>query len=185
MNILDIILISFSLAMDAFAVSLCKGMSFCNNKYKKAIIISFFFGIFQALMPIIGYYVGYKFHNLIISFDHWIAFLLLAFIGIKMIKDAILNENDLDDKLDIKTMFILSIATSIDALIIGITMSFLDVNILLSISFIGIITFILSFIGVLIGSKVGQRLGIKSQIFGGFILIVIGIKIIFEHLKLI
>ena len=185
MNIFDIVLIGLSLSMDAFAVSICKGMSLFKNRYKNAIIIGLYFGIFQALMPIIGYLIGYRFHNLIESIDHWIAFFSLLFIGIKMIKGAILSENTIDDKIDYKTMIFLSVATSIDALIIGITLSFLDVNIIFSITIIGIITFILSFIGVIIGNKVGERFGIKSQIFGGFVLIVIGLKILFEHLNLI
>ena len=185
MNILDIILIGISLSMDAFAVSICKGMSIYKNKYTKALIIGLYFGIFQMLMPIIGYYIGYKFHDLIINIDHWIAFILLLFIGIKMIKNAILNENNIDDNISIKTMLSLSIATSIDALIMGLTLSLFNINILLSVSIIGIITLILSFVGVIIGNKVGERLGIKSQILGGFILIIIGMKILFEHLHLI
>lgn len=185
MNILEIILVSISLAMDAFAVSLCKGMSFSNSKYNNGLVVGLYFGLFQAIMPLIGYMIGNRFHDLIISIDHWISFFLLAFIGIKMIKDAILNENNINNRIDYKTMLPLAIATSIDALVIGVTMSFLDVNIILSIFFIGIITLILSFVGVLIGNKVGEHLGIKSQILGGFILIVIGLKILFEHLNLI
>ena len=185
MKIFDILLIGISLSMDAFAVSICKGMSFYNNKYYKALIIGLFFGLFQTIMPIIGYLIGNAFHDLIVSIDHWIAFILLLFIGIKMIKNAILNEDIIDDSISIKTMLSLSIATSIDALIMGLTLSLFDINIYFSVSIIGIITFILSFIGVLIGNKVGQRLGIKSQILGGFILIVLGMKILFEHLKLI
>ena len=185
MKILDIILIGISLSMDAFAVSICKGMSIYNNKYIKALIISLFFGLFQAIMPIIGYFIGNTFHDLIISIDHWIAFALLLFIGIKMIKNAILNENSIDDNISIKTILPLSIATSIDALIVGITLSFLNVNMFFSSSVIGFITFMLCFIGVIIGNKAGQRLGIKSQILGGFILIVLGMKTLFEHLKLI
>ena len=171
--------------MDAFAVSICKGMYFFNNKYKKATIIGLYFGIFQMLMPIIGYLIGYKFHDLIVSIDHWIAFILLLIIGIKMIKNALLNENSIDNSISIKTMFSLSIATSIDALIMGLTLSLFNINIFISVSIIGIITYILSFIGVIIGQKAGEKLGVKSQILGGFILIVIGLKTLFEHLKLI
>ena len=111
MKILDIILIAISLSMDAFAVSICKGMSIDNNKFLKALIIGLYFGIFQALMPLLGYFIGYKFHNLIASIDHWIAFLMLLIIGIKMIKKAILNEDNIDDNISIKTMLSLSIAT--------------------------------------------------------------------------
>lgn len=185
MNIFDIILIGMSLSMDAFAVSICKGMTFYKNRYKNAIIIGLYFGIFQALMPVVGYLIGYKFHDLIANIDHWIAFFSLLFIGIKMIKGAILNENIVDNSINYKTMIILSLATSIDALIIGITLSFLNVNIIFSMSMIGIITFILSFVGVIIGNNVGERFGVKSQILGGFVLIIIGLKILFEHLNLI
>ena len=185
MNILDIILIGIGLSLDAFAVSICKGMSIFKNRFKSAFIVGLYFGSFQALMPIIGYILGSKFHDLIVNIDHWIAFFLLLFIGIKMIKNAILDENNIDDNMSIKTLLSLAIATSIDALIVGLTLSLLNVNIIFSISIIGIITFILSFIGMVIGNKVGDKLGIKSQIFGGFILIIIGLKILFEHLNLI
>lgn len=185
MNILDIILIGISLSMDAFAVSICKGMSFTKKSYKKAIIIGLYFGIFQAIMPIIGYLIGYRFHDLIENVDHWLAFFLLLFIGLKMIKSAILDEQSLDNKVDFKSMIGLAIATSIDALVIGITLSFLNVDLIVSITYIGIITFTLSYLGVMLGSKVGERFGIKSQIFGGIILIIIGLKILFEHLNLI
>ena len=171
--------------MDAFAVSVCKGMSFYNYKYKKAFIVGLYFGIFQALMPVLGYLIGYKFLNLIVNIDHWIAFILLLVVGIRMIKNAILNDNRSDDSIKVKTMFCLAIATSIDALVIGLTMSFLNVNIFLSIVLIGIITFAFSFIGVLLGNKVGETFGKKFQILGGFILVVIGTKILFEHLRLI
>ena len=185
MNTFDIILIGISLSMDAFAVSICKGMTLIKKDYKKALIIGLYFGLFQALMPLIGYLLAFKFHNLIESIDHWIAFFLLLFIGIKMIKSAILDEQSLDDNINFKTMIGLALATSIDALAIGITLSFLNVDLLFSISSIGIITFILSFIGVLLGSKIGERFGAKSQILGGMILISIGLKIVFEHLNLI
>lgn len=185
MNIFDCFLIGIALSMDAFAVAICKGMSFHKISIFKSLKIGLCFGIFQALMPLIGFFIGYKFHTLIESIDHWIAFLLLLFIAIKMIKDAILDDNIIDDDLSIKTMFGLSIATSIDALIIGISLSILNVDIIFSVTIIGIITFILSFIGSLLGSKVGQKFGLKSQILGGFILIIIGLKILFEHLNLI
>ena len=171
--------------MDAFAVSIGKGMTLLKKDYKKSFVIGLYFGIFQALMPLIGYLLAFKFHDLIQNIDHWIAFSLLIFIGIKMIKSAILDEPILDSNINFKTMILLAIATSIDALAIGITLSFLNVNIILSISYIGLITFILSFIGVIIGSKVGEKFGIKSQLLGGFILIMIGLKILFEHLNLI
>lgn len=137
-------------------------------------------------MPLIGYLLGIRFQNIIVSVDHWIAFVLLAVIGGKMIAESVENkENSLDDKVDIKTMFVLAIATSIDALAVGITFAFLNVNIITAISIIGIITFILSFIGVQIGSKMGDKFGNKSEIIGGIILILIGVKILLEHLAII
>lgn len=137
-------------------------------------------------MPLIGYILGIRFQNIIVSVDHWIAFVLLAVIGGKMIAESVENkENSLDDKTDIKTMLVLAIATSIDALAVGITFAFLNVNIITAISIIGIITFTLSFIGVQIGSKMGDKFGNKSEIIGGIILILIGVKILLEHLSII
>ncbi len=172
--------------MDAFAISLCKGMSLKDNcNFIKALIIGIYFGLFQFLMPIIGYNLTSKFSNIIINIDHWIAFLLLLIIGLKMIKDSILMENKLDDSINIRKMLPLSIATSIDALTVGITFSCLKVDLFVSTILIGVITFILSFVGVSIGNKVGERLGNKAEFIGGFILIVIGFKILFVHLNLI
>ena len=185
MNIFEIIIISIGLAMDAFAISLCKGLSLKKLSYKKSLLVGLYFGIFQAIMPLIGYYFAYNFINVIEKYDHWIAFFLLLFIGIKMIKDSILKEDVLDDDTSIKKMIPLSIATSIDALAIGISLSFLKVNIISSALYIGIITFILSFIGVLIGNKVKNRFGNNAELLGGFMLIVIGFKILFEHLNII
>ena len=185
MNKYDIFLVGIGLAMDAFAVSICKGMSFKKNSHKKSLIIGAYFGFFQALMPIIGYFIISKFSYSIRNIDHWIAFLLLLIIGIKMIKDSILNDDILDDKTGYKTMIPLSFATSIDALAVGITLTFLKANIYLSSLFIGLITFIMCYIGPFLGKKVGDRFGNNSQLLGGFILIVIGIKILFEHLNIL
>lgn len=185
MNILDIILIGISLSMDAMSVAICKGMSETKKKVKKSIVIALYFGLFQAIMPLLGYFLARNLQILINKIDHWIAFILLIIIGIKIIKDAILNENTYDDDISLKIMLPLAIATSIDAFAIGISLSFLNVDLLFSITCIGIITFILSFIGVKLGNRIGERFGIKSQLLGGFILIVIGFKILLEHLKLI
>lgn len=184
MGNIELMLIGIGLAMDAFAVSVCKGISIKKNRKKEAIKIGLYFGLFQAIMPLIGYLLGTKFCQVVESIDHWLAFIILSLIGINMIKDAKLSEN-LNNKTDIKTMLILSAATSIDALAIGITFAFLKVNIIKAISVIGIITFILSLTGVLISSLVKGKLKNKSEIFGGIMLILIGIKILLEGLKII
>lgn len=186
MSIVEIILISLSLAMDAFAVSICKGLTFKKTNIKKAIIIGLYFGLFQGLMPLIGYLLGNTFQELIASIDHWIAFILLGFIGLNMIKESRSEEeNKSDDKVDFKTMLPLAIATSIDALTIGITFAFLKVNILITIISIGLITFILSVIGVLLGKKIGTKFDRVAELIGGLILILLGLKILLEHLNII
>ena len=183
MGILEILLISFGLAMDAFAVSICKGLSMNKINTKKTVLIGAYFGFFQALMPSIGYLLGRGFENFVTQIDHWIAFILLLFIGTNMIREAFSQDKDENnDDTSLKTMLILSIATSIDALAVGITFAFLGVNILTSILTIGIITFITSCIGVIIGNKFGNKYERKAEIFGGVILIIIGIKILIEHL---
>lgn len=185
MGILELILIAIGLAMDAFAVSVCKGLSMKKMEWKKSVIIGLYFGGFQGLMPLIGYVLGIGFEEKIKSIDHWIAFALLAFIGINMIKEAFGKKEQTDDKIDFKTMIILAIATSIDALAVGVTFAFLDVNILLAISLIGIITFILSIIGVKIGNVFGDKYETKAELAGGFILIFLGAKILLEHLGIL
>lgn len=186
MELFEIIFISIGLAMDAFAVSVCKGLSMKKRKIKKIITIALYFGIFQALMPTMGYFLGSAFSNIVEKVDHWIAFILLALIGINMIREALSNEEEgINGKTDFKTMLILAIATSIDAFTIGITFAFFKVNLLLAVSMIGIITFTLSFIGVLIGKKFGNRFGNKAEIFGGIILILMGLKILLEHLNIL
>lgn len=184
MNFSKILLISISVASDAFAVSVCKGICLKKINYKKIILIGLYFGFFQALMPTIGYFLSLTFKDLIIKIDHWIAFLLLSMIGVNLIKDSQKKEN-LDDKIDIKTMFLLAIATSIDALAIGITFAFFKINILSTVTLIGLITFILSMIGVVIGNQFGNRFESSSKVVGGVILIFIGLKILLEHLKIL
>lgn len=188
MGFLELFIISIGLSMDAFAVSICKGLCMRKLNYKNAIIIGCFFGGFQALMPLIGYIMGTQFKDSITSIDHWIAFVLLFLIGINMIreslnKDEVACEN-IDVQLSFKNMTVLSIATSIDALAIGITFAFLQVNIIPAVSIIGITTFILSVIGVKIGHVFGSKYKSSAELIGGIILIAMGIKILFEHLNL-
>lgn len=181
MTIIELLVLSIGLAMDAFAVSLCKGLAINKYSIKTSIIVGLYFGIFQALMPLIGYFIGNSFGFLINNISYYIAFILLSIIGIKMIIES-KNEENINDKLDFKEMLILSIATSIDALVVGITLSFLQVNLLFSIFIIGIVTFILTFSGVYFGFKVGKKLDFKAEILGGIILIIIGLKILLEHI---
>lgn len=185
MELTEIILISIGLAMDAFAVSVCKGLSMKKMDWKKAIIIGLWFGFFQALMPAIGYFLGSKFEHLIVSVDHWVIFGLLSFIGIKMIKDSFsISSENCNDNVDFKTMLLLALATSIDALGVGITFAFLDTNLILAISLIGIITWIISVIGVKIGNRFGDKYESKAELTGGIILVLLGIKILLEHLNI-
>ncbi len=186
MGILEIILVSVGLAMDAFAVSVCKGLSIRKLDFKKIGIVGGYFGLFQGLMPMIGFFLGSLLGNIIVSIDHWVAFVLLGVIGFNMLKEAFSKDNDsCDDRVDFKAMFPLAVATSIDALAIGITLAFLEVNIWLSILIIGTITFILSCFGVKLGNIFGNKYEKKAQIIGGLILIFMGIKILIEHLGLI
>lgn len=173
--------------MDAFAVSICKGLSMKKINWKKAIIIGLYFGIFQALMPVIGYFLGSAFQSLVTNIDHWIAFVLLSLIGGNMIREALSKEenNNCNDNVNFKTMVILAIATSIDALAIGITFAFLNVNVPLAVTIIGITIFIISLIGVKLGNKFGSKYESKAGIAGGIVLILIGIKILLEHLNII
>jgi putative Mn2+ efflux pump MntP len=184
MGIIEILLLGVSLSMDAFAVSICKGLSMKKINWKKAIIIGLYFGIFQALMPVIGYFLGTTFQSLVTDIDHWIAFILLALIGGNMIREALLEDEsqNCNDNVDFKTMIVLAIATSIDALAVGITFAFLDINVPMAVSLIGITTFIISLIGVKIGNRFGSKYENKAQIAGGVVLILIGLKILLEHL---
>ena len=183
MGLIELFLIAVGLSMDAFAVSVCKGLAMPKCTFKKAAIVGLWFGGFQALMPAIGYVLGAQFQEVIASIDHWIAFVLLALIGGNMIHEALDNdEEEADASLNVKTMFLLAVATSIDALAIGITFAFLKVNIIPAVCFIGIVTFIISFAGVKIGNVFGARYKNKAEIAGGIILILLGLKILLEHL---
>ena len=187
MGLVEIILIAVSLAMDAFAVSICKGLSMKKMDWKKAIIIGLYFGLFQGGMPLIGYLLGVGFEESIKFIDHWIAFGLLAFIGGNMIKEALSknDEDEVDDSVDFKTMIVLAIATSIDALAVGVTFAFLNVNILLAVALIGIITFVISCIGVKLGNVFGDKYEKKAELAGGIVLVLIGLKILLEHLGIL
>ena len=186
MELFEIIAIGLGLAMDAFAVSICKGLSMKKFNWKKAIIIASYFGIFQALMPVLGYFLGSTFSSFVQSVDHWIAFILLAIIGANMIKDSMDDEEEKrNDRVDVKTMLLLAIATSIDALALGITFAFLKVNLFIALPIISIITFIFSFVGVKIGNKFGNKYNTIAELLGGIVLILIGLKILLEHLNII
>lgn len=188
MGIFELLLLSIGLGMDAFAVSVCKGISMKKMDWKKACIVGLYFGGFQALMPVIGYFFGTSFQSIITNIDHWVAFVLLGIIGGKMIQEAFQKDNDEEEyssDVSVKTMLILSVATSIDALAVGITFAFLNVNLLLAITFIGLITFVLSVVGTKIGNRFGDKYKGKAEFIGGIILILIGFKILFEHLGII
>lgn len=185
MSIFELFLLAVGLSMDAFAVSVCKGLSVKHVKPKHLLIAGLYFGGFQALMPVIGYFAGSYFTDIISDYDHWIVFILLAFIGGSMIKEAFGKEEDLNDSFGFKTMLLLAIATSIDALAVGVSFAFLQVNIIYAASFIGVITFILSAIGIKIGNMFGMRYKAKAEIAGGIILILIGLKVLLEHLGIL
>ena len=186
MGIYELFLIAVGLSMDAFAVSICKGLGMRRLNMRQAVLIALFFGGFQALMPVIGWALGSQFASLVTPVDHWIAFVLLAFIGGKMLWDAFHGEEGdteaLDAPLDLRELLMLAVATSIDALAVGITFAFLEVDIVPSVSLIGVTTFVLSLAGVAIGHQFGARWEKPSSVVGGVILILIGCKILLEHL---
>ena len=194
MGLTTILLTAFALSMDAFAVSITKGITLNKINKQVAFKIAFFFGLFQGMMPFLGWFLGIRFESYIKSIDHWIAFFLLSFIGIKMILDTkeadndILNTNEKYNSLysiNNKELIILSIATSIDALAVGISFAFLNIDIVPICLSIGIITFLVCFIGVIIGKKIGAMFKNYAQIIGGIILILIGLNILNEHTKII
>ena len=183
MGLLELFILAVGLSMDAFAVSVCKGLAMPKISVKKAVIVGIWFGGFQALMPALGYLLGPQFKDSITAVDHWIAFILLGIIGGNMIREACSGECEKEnDSLDIKTMFLLAVATSIDALAVGITFAFLKVNIVAAVSFIGATTFIISAAGVKIGNIFGTKYKAKAELAGGVILILLGLKILLEHL---
>ena len=185
MDLLTLLTLAVGLAMDAFAVSICKGLAMREKVLKKGIIVGLWFGGFQALMPTIGFFLGTQFKDQITSIDHWIAFVLLGLIGINMVKEALSNdEEQADDSIAVKEMFMLAVATSIDALAVGITFAFLNVHIVSAASMIGVCTFLISFAGVKIGNIFGTKYKSKAELAGGIILILLGFKILFEHLHI-
>lgn len=186
MDLFTLLTLAVGLAMDAFAVSICKGLTMREKVLKKGIIVGLWFGGFQALMPTIGFFLGTQFKDQITSIDHWIAFVLLGLIGINMVKEALSNdEEQADDSIAVKEMFMLAVATSIDALAVGITFAFLNVHIVSAASMIGVCTFLISFAGVKIGNIFGTKYKSKAELAGGIILILLGFKILFEHLHIL
>ncbi len=188
MDVLTIFFIGIGLSMDAFAVSITSGIIISKPHFRGALKIGIFFGLFQAIMPYIGWLLGKQFNVFIARIDHWIVFFLLSFIGIKMIYESLKNKdiNDIDiNPLNNKILLTLAFATSIDALAVGVSFAFLNVTIYISMIIIGLVTFLLSFIGVYIGNLSGDLLKKKAEVIGGIILILIGIKILFENLDII
>jgi len=183
MQLSELLLIAVGLAADAFAVSVSNGLAMCRLRLYDALKFGLFFGIFQMLMPLIGWAAGRLFSDYVMAFDHWVAFVLLGYIGLKMVLDAVRGEGEAcSGDTGFKTMLILAIATSIDALAAGVTFAFMKMNIIFAISVIGGITFCLSALGVLIGKRAGEKLGGKAQLIGGLLLIAMGVKILIEHL---
>lgn len=184
MSLLELLIIAVGLSMDAFAVSICKGLCLSKMNWKIAGITGLYFGGFQMGMPLVGYLLGYQFKDAIASFDHWIAFLLLGLIGLNMIRESFepKEEECTQCSLDPKNMIFLSLATSIDALAVGVTLAFLQVQILPAVSLIGITTLCISMVGVKIGNVFGSRFQSKAEFIGGMILILMGIKILIQHL---
>lgn len=183
MGLFDLIVIAVGLSMDAFAVSICKGLSVGKVRVKHYLSVGLWFGGFQALMPLIGYVLGKQFESLVTSIDHWIAFVLLAIIGGNMIREAVGDEEEsLDTSFSFKTMLPLAVATSIDALAVGVTFAFLRVRILPAVLLIGATTFAISAGGLKIGNVFGTKYKAKAEMAGGVILILLGVKILIEHL---
>ena len=185
MHFAELLLIAVGLSMDAFAVAVCKGLSVKKLRPRHALLAGLWFGGFQFLMPVIGYLLGYRFEGLIQSIDHWIAFVLLSLIGGNMIRESFSDEEELNDDFGLKTMLLLAVATSIDALAVGVTFAFLSVKILPAAGLIGLTTFLLSICGICIGRYFGAKYKAGAERLGGVILILIGLKILLEHLGIL
>ena len=186
MSFVSLFLLAVGLSMDAFAVAVCKGLATRSLDWKKMGLVGLWFGGFQALMPVIGYLLGSTFEQYITTFDHWIAFILLGLIGVNMIREALSKEDEaVDASFAFKPMLLMAVATSIDALAVGITFAFLQVNILVAASFIGATTFLLSALGVWIGHLFGAKYKSAAELTGGIILILLGVQILLEHLGIL
>ena len=190
MGILELLLIGIGLSMDAFAVAICQGLCMKKLNWRHAAVIALFFGGFQALMPLIGWVLGSQFAGYIQNIDHWVAFVLLVLIGGNMVREALSPEEEkvacaVESKLDYKQLFLMAVATSIDALAVGVTFAFLEVSIVPAISIIGCTTFCLSLVGVAVGNFFGTRYKKRAELSGGIILILLGAKILLEHLGIL
>lgn len=183
MHLTELLIIAIGVSMDAFAVSICKGLSVCNIKPRHAGLTALWFGGFQALMPLIGYFIGSSFAHFVASVDHWIAFVLLGMIGANMLKESFAKDEccSVDPDFSMKTMLSMALATSIDALAVGVSFSFLQVNIWSAVLLIGCTTGVFSATGIYIGNIFGNRYKAKAEFAGGFILIAMGVKILLEH----
>ena len=184
MSLTELFIIAVGLSMDAFAVAVCKGLAMRQMSWRGALIVGLYFGGFQAAMPLAGYLLGSGFSNSISSYDHWIAFILLAVIGGNMIKEGLSGPDECPDaSLDVKNMTLLAIATSIDALAVGVSMAFMNVPVLASAVVIGVVAFVLSLVGGLVGKRLGGLFQRRAELVGGLVLIAIGVKILIEHLS--
>ena len=189
MNLIELFILAVGLSMDAFAVAICAGLTMPKATIKKSLIVGLYFGVFQAVMPLIGYFAATLFADYIIAYDHWVAFTLLCFLGGRMIWGSFKKEDDADEQgeasLKPSKMLPLAVATSIDALAVGVSFAFLKVNIAPAVSFIGVTTLVISMAGVKIGNVFGKRFKSKAELAGGIILVMIGAKILIEHLEVI
>ena len=186
MSLTELFIIAVGLSMDAFAVAVCKGLAMPRMSWKGALIVGLYFGGFQAAMPLLGYFLGSKFSMAIRAYDHWVAFLLLVLIGAGMVKESFeKDESCANASLDVRGMLLLAVATSIDALAVGVTFAFLNVDIVPAVSFIGAVTFTLSMVGVKVGNAFGCKYKSRAELAGGAILILMGLKILLEHLGLL
>lgn len=186
MDIITLFMLAVGLSMDAFAVSICKGLAMKKITPSKMAIVGLWFGGFQMLMPLIGYLLGFQFSEKISTIDHWVAFVLLGLIGGGMIKEALSGEEEkADASLDIRTMFLLAVATSIDALAVGVTFAFMNVEVLPASALIGVVTFLFSAVGVKVGNVFGMKYKSKAELAGGVLLVLLGVKILLEHLGIL
>lgn len=185
MSFIELFLLAVSLSMDAFAVAVCKGLAMKKLNRKGMVIVGAWFGSFQFLMPLLGYVLARQFSSYITRFDHWIAFILLVIIGIQMIRDAFSPSEEVSEDLSVKNMFLMAVATSIDALAVGITFAFLNVSVLPASAMIGLTTFLLSAVGVKVGHTFGTRYKSRAELTGGILLILLGLKILLEHLGIL